>query len=119
MILTEGKEKRNASQAGFSLIEAMVAIAIFAIGIVSEFAAAMFPTLFFVMLGDAADYSEFRKRVMFSRNAFPDLRFDIQEMVEGNEMVVVRWIMSGTHEGDIPMIPATGKSFSIAGMTFY
>ncbi|MEX1384067.1 MFS transporter [Lutibacter sp.] len=34
--------------------------AIFAIGILSEFAAAMFPTLFFVMLGDAADYSEFK-----------------------------------------------------------
>ncbi|UMB60976.1 MFS transporter [Lutibacter sp. A80] len=34
--------------------------AIFIIGIVSEFAAAMFPTLFFVMLGDAADYSEFK-----------------------------------------------------------
>jgi GPH family glycoside/pentoside/hexuronide:cation symporter len=33
--------------------------AIFAIGIVSEFAAAIFPTLFFVMLGDAADYSEY------------------------------------------------------------
>ena len=32
---------------------------IFAIGILSEFAAAIFPTLFFVMLGDAADYSEF------------------------------------------------------------
>ncbi len=32
---------------------------IFAIGIISEFAAAIFPTLFFVMLGDAADYSEF------------------------------------------------------------
>lgn len=32
---------------------------IFTIGIVSEFAAAIFPTLFFVMLGDAADYSEF------------------------------------------------------------
>jgi len=34
--------------------------AIFTIGIVSEFAAAIFPTLFFVMLGDAADYSEFK-----------------------------------------------------------
>ncbi|TLX72569.1 MFS transporter [Labilibacter sediminis] len=34
--------------------------AIFAIGIVSEFAAAIFPTLFFAMLGDAADYSEFK-----------------------------------------------------------
>jgi len=33
--------------------------AIFGIGIVSEFAAAIFPTLFFVMLGDAADYSEY------------------------------------------------------------
>ncbi len=33
---------------------------IFALGIASEFAAAMFPTLFFVMLGDAADYSEFK-----------------------------------------------------------
>lgn len=34
--------------------------AIFSIGIISEFAAAMFPTLFFTMLGDAADFSEFK-----------------------------------------------------------
>ena len=34
--------------------------AIFAIGIISEFGAAIFPTLFFAMLGDAADYSEFK-----------------------------------------------------------
>jgi GPH family glycoside/pentoside/hexuronide:cation symporter len=33
---------------------------IFAIGIISEFGAAIFPTLFFAMLGDAADYSEFK-----------------------------------------------------------
>jgi GPH family glycoside/pentoside/hexuronide:cation symporter len=35
-------------------------IGIFAIGIISEFGAAIFPTLFFAMLGDAADYSEFK-----------------------------------------------------------
>ncbi len=34
--------------------------AIFAIGAISEFASAILPTLFFVMLGDAADYSEFK-----------------------------------------------------------
>ncbi|WKK65111.1 MFS transporter [Lutimonas zeaxanthinifaciens] len=34
--------------------------AVFAIGVISEFASAIFPTLFFVMLGDAADYSEFK-----------------------------------------------------------
>jgi GPH family glycoside/pentoside/hexuronide:cation symporter len=33
--------------------------AIFSIGIISEFGAAIFPTLFFAMLGDVADYSEF------------------------------------------------------------
>lgn len=33
---------------------------IFTIGIVSEVAAAIFPTLFFTMLGDAADFSEFK-----------------------------------------------------------
>ncbi len=35
-------------------------VAIFTIGIISECAAAIFPTLFFAMLGDAADYSEFK-----------------------------------------------------------
>ncbi len=35
-------------------------VGIFAIGLVSEFAAAIFPTLFFAMLGDAADYSEYK-----------------------------------------------------------
>jgi GPH family glycoside/pentoside/hexuronide:cation symporter len=35
-------------------------VAIFTIGIISECAAAVFPTLFFAMLGDAADYSEFK-----------------------------------------------------------
>ena len=34
--------------------------AIFALGILSEFGAGIFPTLFFAMLGDAADYSEYK-----------------------------------------------------------
>jgi glycoside/pentoside/hexuronide:cation symporter, GPH family len=35
-------------------------VPIFIIGTISEFGAAIFPTLFFAMLGDAADYSEFK-----------------------------------------------------------
>jgi GPH family glycoside/pentoside/hexuronide:cation symporter len=35
-------------------------IGIFSLGIISEFGAAVFPTLFFAMLADAADYSEFK-----------------------------------------------------------
>ncbi|MDG5767777.1 MFS transporter [Balneolales bacterium ANBcel1] len=37
-------------------------IPIFMIGIVSEVGAAIFPTLFFAMLGDAADYSEYQNK---------------------------------------------------------
>jgi GPH family glycoside/pentoside/hexuronide:cation symporter len=36
--------------------------AVFIIGTLSEIASAMFPTLFFVMLGDAADYSEWKNK---------------------------------------------------------
>jgi len=35
-------------------------IAIFTLGAISEFGAAIFPTLFFAMLGDVADYSEYK-----------------------------------------------------------
>lgn len=35
-------------------------VGIFTLGIISELGAAIFPTLFFAMLGDAADYSEYK-----------------------------------------------------------
>lgn len=61
----------------------------------------------------------FIERVMYSRTAFPDLNFDIQEMVAEDKRVVAFWIMSGTHEGDLLNLPATGRTFSISGITIY
>ena len=49
----------GAVNAGFAFCAPTDIVAIFAIGIVGEALAAVFPTLFFTMLGDAADYSEF------------------------------------------------------------
>jgi steroid delta-isomerase-like uncharacterized protein len=69
--------------------------------------------------GQVIDHETFKQRVLYSRNAFPDLNFDIQEMAEGDDSVAIRWIMSGTHTGDLPVLPATGRKFSIPGMTFY
>jgi steroid delta-isomerase-like uncharacterized protein len=69
--------------------------------------------------GQVIDHETFKQRVLYSRNAFPDLNFDIREMAEGDDSVAIRWVMSGTHEGDLPILPATGRKFSIAGMTFY
>ena len=69
--------------------------------------------------GQTIDQNTFKERVAYSRNAFPDLQFDIQEMIEENKKIAVRWVMSGTHAGDLPQLPATGKCFSVSGMTFY
>ena len=69
--------------------------------------------------GQTLDINGFNKRIMYSRNAFPDLRFDIQEMVSEGNKVAASWIMSGTHQGDLPDLPATGRSFAISGMTIY
>ncbi|MBZ0296641.1 MAG: ester cyclase [Anaerolineae bacterium] len=69
--------------------------------------------------GQTIDRKTFIERVMYSRNAFPDLRFDIQEMVAEGQRVAAFWMMSGTHMGDLNNLPATGKPFKISGITIY
>lgn len=69
--------------------------------------------------GQILDHATLQRRVMYSRNAFPDLNFAIQEMLAEGNKVLVRWIMSGTHLGDLQGLPTTGKPFAIAGMTIY
>lgn len=69
--------------------------------------------------GQTIDHGTFKERVLFSRNAFPDLNFDIKAMVAEQDCVAINWIMSGTHSGDLPNLAATGREFSISGMTFY
>lgn len=48
--------------------------------------------------------------------AFPDLRVEmINRVVHGNQ-VTVEWVATGTHTGDFPGFPASGRSFSIPGV---
>lgn len=69
--------------------------------------------------GKILDRDEFAKRVLFTRNAFPDIHFEVHEAVEDEACSAIRWTMSGTHSGDLPMLPATNLPFKISGMTFY
>jgi steroid delta-isomerase-like uncharacterized protein len=51
----------------------------------------------------------------FARRAFaavPDFRYGVQSSFASNQWAVIEWVMSGTHRGDFPGIPATGKHFS-------
>lgn len=58
-----------------------------------------------------------KKRVTLYRNAFPDLRLTIEDLVDEGETVVARWSCRGAHRGDLSGIAPTGKQFAITGVS--
>ncbi len=50
------------------------------------------------------------------RSAFPDIHWEMEEMVAEGEMVFSRFTWSGTHGGIFLGIPATGRRVKISGM---
>jgi len=49
--------------------------------------------------------------------ALPDLGFELVSASGLGSRMAVEWLMTGTHLGDYPGLPATGRSFSIRGVT--
>lgn len=47
---------------------------------------------------------------------FPDMRYDLIEMVARGDKVMVRFITGGTHTGEYQGIPPTGKKVEASGM---
>ena len=47
--------------------------------------------------------------------AFADLKFERTSNFVAGDWRGAEWVMSGTHGGDFPGLPATGKSFSVRG----
>ncbi len=58
----------------------------------------------------------FREFVVMYREAFPDLRITIDEQIVEGETVVTRWTATGTHEGELMGMAATGKQATTAGI---
>jgi steroid delta-isomerase-like uncharacterized protein len=58
-----------------------------------------------------------KKRATLYRNAFPDLRLTIEDIMAEGETVMTRWSCRGTHKGDLNGIAPTGKQFTISGTT--
>lgn len=51
------------------------------------------------------------------RNAFADFRFTLDDELAVDGKVVHRWTISGTHQGELQGIPATGKDLVFSGIT--
>jgi steroid delta-isomerase-like uncharacterized protein len=50
------------------------------------------------------------------RAAFPDIHWEVEEMVAEGDAVVTRFTWTGTHRGAFFGFPATGKSVSVKGV---
>jgi len=46
-----------------------------------------------------------------------DYRFEPVSWVENGSSYAAEWVLVGTHDGSSPMLPATGRSYSIRGVS--
>ena len=60
--------------------------------------------------GQTLGLAGYKERVKTLRSAFPDQSFDIQGLFEDGNAIVMTWLWSGTHKGDLPGFPATQVS---------
>jgi len=47
----------------------------------------------------------------------PDFKIELTARFASGTSAGLEWVMSGTHKGDFPGLPATGKRFSTRGVT--
>ncbi|HKB96267.1 MAG TPA: ester cyclase [Rhizomicrobium sp.] len=69
--------------------------------------------------GKTLTLDDYKARLRAALTPFPDQHFAIQELYADNGNVVVTWLWSATHKGDIPGLPATGRQVSMSGATVY
>ena len=54
----------------------------------------------------------------FAKSMFrstPDVTFELLSLFVAGDWIASEWVMTGTQTGDMPGVPATGRSFSIRG----
>jgi steroid delta-isomerase-like uncharacterized protein len=57
-----------------------------------------------------------KQAIAMYRAAFPDLNVKIDAQIAEGDFVVTRWTSTGTHEGDLPGLPASHSKVSVTGI---
>lgn len=60
--------------------------------------------------------ADFKPFVRNLRNAFRDVRIDVEDTVAEGDMVCARLVLQGTHTGDGLGIPPTGRKVRVTGL---
>jgi steroid delta-isomerase-like uncharacterized protein len=61
------------------------------------------------------DFKDARRTML---HVFPDLSIKVEDVIEQDEKVAVRWIATATHRGDGLGMPPTNKRVSFRGITW-
>ena len=69
--------------------------------------------------GKVLNHEEFKKRLDFSFNSFPDIHFEITSAIEEENHVAINWILTGTNLGKIGDLAPTMKNIRTNGITIY
>jgi len=65
------------------------------------------------------DRESFKQWASAVLHGFPDLHLTIDDVVAEGDKVACRWTHHGTHLGELPGLPATGKKTTMMGMIIY
>jgi len=69
--------------------------------------------------GDIDGIDDFKKREKAYLHAFPDKEVTIETLMTAEDSVIVFWRARGTHQGDLPNLPATGNPIDIEGISIF
>ena len=61
----------------------------------------------------------FRESVKGYRGAFPDIKFEVNNVITEGNFVLARWTARGTNRGSLMNMPATGKSAVVTGLDLH
>ena len=70
------------------------------------------------LVGDIKGIDSLKAEVKAYRVGFPDLRFQIIDIVVAGEKVATRWTATGTHRGTFLGQLPTGRAQTVDGVTF-
>jgi steroid delta-isomerase-like uncharacterized protein len=66
------------------------------------------------LFGDS-DADGLREWIKMNQKAFPDFRFEVEEVLEAGDKVIVRFVGSGTHQGELMGLPPSGRKVRSRG----
>ncbi len=68
---------------------------------------------------DTRGHDGVRREISGYRAAFPDLQVTVEDQLADGDLTATRWTTRGTHRAALGDLAATGKSFSMTGITIH